>query len=663
MPQRKLYPILLISIEDEVNGMGKHLDTEAASRIEAAAADWFFQSSLDMFVVLKDDVIIRVNPAWTNLTGWAPEDTLGRPIRDFFHLHDSEVIYAIADSLRAVGHARSEHRLARKGGGWLWVRSQSKTLEGAGLLIVFQDHSEERSREIVRQQAERSNELLRTAAGVYVWRFNPRKGVYVFDQDIPTPSAPMGGVRVMTVSEMTMSIHAEDRGRVWEAFSLTLRTGEHVEIDYRYLDPGNDTWAHMHCAWRGVRGSSPDVYDVIGISQNVTELVAARDAALGAAEAKSQFLANMSHEIRTPMNGVLGVLHLLKTEKLSDDGRRLLNEALNCGEMLSELLNDIIDFSKIEAGKLELSAEPVDPAELMRGVVDMLRPQAEAKGLYLRFEAPPKGDEGDLGWAATDPLRLRQALFNLLGNAVKFTLEGGVVARLSGKRTDDKVRLRFEIDDTGVGIGEEAGKQLFERFRQGDGSTTRRFGGSGLGLAICRRLAELMGGEVGFESELGKGSTFWLEVDADACAEPDQDEHEADGPLFAGLRVLLVEDNATNRLIATRMLEALGVRVATADDGIQGVAAAHEGFDLILMDIQMPGMDGIEATQRIRAMKGPAGTAPILAMTANAMAHQQASYIAAGMDGAIAKPLSPIALTQAIAQALVTERPSARKAS
>jgi len=638
--------------------MGKHLDTEAASRIEAAAADWFFQSSLDMFVVLQDDRVIRVNPAWTNLTGWTAEDTLGRHLRDFFHLHDTELLNAVGRTLRAEGHARSEHRLARKGGGWLWVRSQSKVLEGGGLLIVFQDHSEERAREIVRQQAERSNELLRTAAGVYVWRFNPRKGVYVFDQDIPTPSSPGGGVRTMTVAEMTMSIHADDRLRVWEAFSLTLRTGGHVEIDYRYLDPATDSWAHMHCAWRGVRGASPDAYDVIGISQNVTELVEARDAALGAAEAKSQFLANMSHEIRTPMNGVLGVLHLLKTEKLTDDGRRLLNEALGCGEMLSELLNDIIDFSKIEAGKLELATEPVEPAGLLAGVADMLRPQAEAKGLYLRVEAP-----ADLGWAATDPLRLRQALFNLLGNAVKFTLEGGVVARLSGARIDDRLRLRFEIEDTGVGIGEEAAANLFERFRQGDGSTTRRFGGSGLGLAICKRLAEMMGGQIGFESQPGKGSTFWLEVEAEACAAPVEHAEEADAPLFDGLRVLVVEDNATNRLIAGRMLEALGARVTTADDGVQGVAAARQGFDLILMDIQMPGMDGVEATHRIRALKGPAGTVPILAMTANAMAHQQASYIAAGMDGAIAKPLSPLALTQAIATALTTERSGTRKAS
>lgn len=638
--------------------MGKHLEVGAASRIEAAAADWFFQNSLDMFVVLHNRTIARVNPAWTQATGWSAEDSLGRHMHDFFHLHDTPIIEDIGRILEARGQATGEHRLARKGGGWLWVRSQSKTLEGGDLLIVFQDRTEERARNIARQQAERSNELLRTATGVFVWRFNPRKGMYVFEQDIATPSQPEGGARTMTITDMTLSIHPDDRDRAWDALSRTLRTGEHVEIDYRYLDPPTRRWAHIHSTWRGVRGASPDAWDVIGISQDVTELVEARDAALAAADAKSQFLANMSHEIRTPMNGVLGVLHLLKKERLSADGRRLLNEALDCGEMLSQLLNDIIDVSRIEAGKLELAPEPTEPAELLRGVAEMLRPQAEAKGLFLRVEAAP-----DLGWVITDPLRLRQALFNLLGNAVKFTLKGGVVARLSGRREGERLRLRYEIEDTGVGIDAEAGAVLFERFHQGDGSTTRRFGGSGLGLAICRRLAELMGGSVGFDSTPGQGSTFWIEIEAQAGAAPVETQEDDDAPLFSGLRVLLVEDNATNRLIAGRMLEALGAEVSLAEDGVQGVALAREGFDLILMDIQMPGMDGVEATQRIRALPAPIGTAPILAMTANAMAHQQAAYMAAGMDGAVAKPLSPTALARAIIQVLTADQTGTLKAS
>jgi PAS domain S-box-containing protein len=626
--------------------MGKHLDIQGAPSTEDAAADWFFQNSLDMFVVLENGAIKRVNPAWTTLTGWTADETLGRPMRDFFHLHDTAVFQEIDRALRAEGRARSEHRLARKGGGWLWVRSQSKQVSRDVLLVVFQDFSEDRANAIARQQAERANEMLRSTAGVYVWRFNPRKGVYVFEQDIPTPSSPRGGARTMTVAEMTQSIHPDDRAGVWEAFSTTLQTGEHRTMDYRYLDPENEVWSTMRAAWRGVRGQSPDLWDVIGISQDITELVAARDAALAAAEAKSQFLANMSHEIRTPMNGVLGVLHLLKQEPLSEDGRQILGEALGCGAMLAELLNDIIDFSKIEAGKLDLAPEPTDPVALLRGVADMLRPQTLQRGLYLRVEAPETAD-----WVSIDALRLRQALFNLMGNAAKFTAEGGIEARLTTRPSADGLHLRFEIEDTGIGISEEAGRGLFERFSQADGSTTRRFGGAGLGLAITRRLIEQMDGQIGFTSRPGQGSIFWIEIEAPraaaVAAKPDNET-----PMFAGLRILLVEDNATNRMVASRMLQAMGAVVETAEDGAQGVEAARHGFDLILMDIQMPGMDGLEATRRIRALDGPAAETPILAMTANALSHQQASYLAGGMNGAIAKPLSPTALVQTIAATL-----------
>jgi signal transduction histidine kinase/CheY-like chemotaxis protein len=437
---------------------------------------------------------------------------------------------------------------------------------------------------------------------------------------------------------------------VWDAFSHTLVTGDHSLLTYRYFNPADRDWVWMRAAWRGVRGASAKVWDVIGISQDVTELVAARDAALSAADAKSQFLANMSHEIRTPMNGVLGVMHLLKREPLSDDGRQLLTEALGCGAMLSELLNDIIDFSKIEAGKLELNPEPIDPAALLRSVADLLRPQARQKGLTLDVTVDP-----GIGWIGADPLRLRQGLFNLLGNAVKFTLEGGVQARLSVVRRPGEPRLRFEIQDSGVGVDKATADGLFQRFSQADGSTTRRFGGAGLGLAITRRLAILMGGDVGFSSPPGGGSIFWLEIAAPPASEAAAPVEDSDTALLAGLRVLIVEDNATNRLIAGRLLQAMGAVVETADDGLLGVEAVErggQGFDLIFMDIQMPGMDGVEATRRIRDLGGAAGSTPIVAMTANALAHQQASYIAAGMNGAVAKPLSPLALVQAIAAVL-----------
>ena len=630
--------------------MGKRPEGETASNIDRAAADWFFQNSLDMFVVLQDRAIVRVNPAWSEIAGWSADETLGRHIRDFLHLHDTEVLEQAGRVLRAEGQVQSEHRLARKGGGWLWVRSRSKILPDGALLIVFQDFSEERLRRLQRQQAERANEMLRNAAGVYVWRFETRKGIYYFEQDITTLAAPLGNARQMTVAEMLSAIHPDDRQAMTRAFLRTQETGEHAQLVYRHADPTSEAWNWMRTDWRGVRAGAGELFDVIGISQDVTELLVARDAALAATAAKSQFLANMSHEIRTPMNGVLGVLHLLKHEPLSADGRRLLAEALGCGAMLSELLNDIIDFSKVEAGKLELTAEALDPSALLRSVADLLEPQADQKGLRLTVEAPAAGQ----AWVAADPVRLRQALFNLIGNAVKFTLEGGVTARLSTTPDPRGARLRFEIEDTGVGIPLDAQAGLFERFSQADGSTTRRFGGAGLGLSITRRLAQLMNGDIGFSSTPDRGSTFWLEILAPVAQAPaaTPDDDEADAPMLEGLEVLLVEDNAVNRLIATRMLEALGARVATAEDGQAGIVAAARGYDLIFMDIQMPIMDGVEATRAIRALPGPAGAAPIVAMTANALAHQTAAYAEAGMNGSVAKPLSPAALVRAVVEAL-----------
>jgi PAS domain S-box-containing protein len=368
----------------------------------------------------------------------------------------------------------------------------------------------------------------------------------------------------------------------------------------------------------------------------------AQEAAEAAAEAKAAFLANMSHEIRTPMNGVMGVLHLLKAERLSADGRGMLDDALSCGQMLAELLNDVIDFSKIEAGRLELVNEPVDPAALLEGVVRLLRPQAEGKRLDLRVEVQPS-----LGWVQSDPVRLRQALFNLVGNAVKFTEKGSVTVRCMAPRCG---ALRFEVQDTGVGVAEDVQARIFQRFDQGDASTTRKFGGSGLGLTITRKLAEMMSGDVGLISEVGVGSTFWLEIAAEATAARAVASDSLE-PVLEGLNILVVEDNPTNRMIATKLLEAMGAKVDTADDGYLGVEAAAAGaFDLILMDVQMPGIDGLEAARRIRALGGPASQTPIVALTANVLSHQRAAYIDAGMDGVVGKPISPSVLIGEIAR-------------
>jgi len=371
-------------------------------------------------------------------------------------------------------------------------------------------------------------------------------------------------------------------------------------------------------------------------------LLEAQRAAEAAAEAKAAFLANMSHEIRTPMNGVMGVLHLLKSEQLTEDGRHMLQEALSCGQMLAELLNDVIDFSKIEAGRLELVCEPVDVVALVHGVARLLKPQADAKTLALRIDVDPK-----VTWVRADPVRLRQALFNLVGNAVKFTEQGYVRIACTAPAPG---RLRFEVEDTGVGIPPDAQARIFQRFDQGDASTTRRFGGSGLGLAITKRLAEIMSGEVGFTSLEGRGSVFWVEIAAEPAAAETRPCDEVSAVL-EDVRILVVEDNPTNRMIASKLLEGMGASVDTAADGYLGVEAAERGaYDVILMDVQMPGIDGLEAARRIRALGGPAAATPIIALTANVLAHQQRRYLDSGMDGVVGKPISPGALIGEIAR-------------
>ncbi|HEX5776768.1 MAG TPA: ATP-binding protein [Caulobacteraceae bacterium] len=633
----------------------------ATTEVEAEAARWFFQNSDDLFIVMRRGVVTWVNPTWTRLTGWAIEDVVGRPLTDFSHPDEADLIAKAIRTLQKKGRSSAEHRLRAKSGDWVWVRSQSTRPEEGAALVVSQDISEERQRDESRQATLRTNQLLRTAAGIFAWKFDPDTGIYTVDPDLsrpPVSGAPAtvheDGSRTVTTEAMVSQIHPEDRLPMLTAFARTVETGEEHVVVYRHWYPDGNIWATLRAAWRGMRQLPSGKWEVFGVTHDMTEVAMARDQALrgeeaaqAAAEAKARFLANMSHEIRTPMNGVLGVLHLLKREPLSESGRKLLSEALGCGSMLSELLNDIIDFSKIEAGRLELTPEPVDATALLSGVVNLQRPEAEAKGLYLRAVIAP-----DVGWVSIDPVRLRQILFNLIGNAVKFTLAGGVEVRLTVKGKGAGQRLRIEVEDTGVGIPEDAHESLFERFHQGDDSTTRRFGGSGLGLAITEKLARLMDGFIDFSSREGQGSVFWVELPA-PVTEPVAGTPEPFTRLLEGLKVLVVEDNGTNRLIATKMLENLGAVVETADNGMEGVeAVGRAAFDLIFMDVQMPVMDGVEATRRIRDMGGPMSLAPIVAMTANALAHQQAAYIAAGMNGAVAKPLTPATLVAEISAVL-----------
>ncbi|PVM89136.1 PAS domain S-box protein [Caulobacter endophyticus] len=529
------------------------------------------------------------------------------------------------------GHGR-EHRLRWEARPW---RDASGAIAG---VITYMDDVTALTE--ARREARANARRLKTALGA------AQAGVYEIDHAEKTFWGSPEFHRILgqriTFDDVRQAIwpmiRSEDVAAVYAAGAVG-RWGERA-FDARVMRPnGEERWIRLFHEIR--RDPSGRVRKAYGLVLDIDEqkraelaLVEAERAAQAANEAKAQFLANMSHEIRTPMNGVLGVIHLLKRQGLSSEADHLLGEALACGRMLSTLLDDIIDFSRIEAGRLEVAPEPIDPAELAHSVARLLRAQAEHKGLALIVEAP------DHGIVLADPTRLRQALFNLIGNAVKFTLSGSVALRL---RRGEGDRLVFEVSDTGVGIAPEAQARLFQRFQQADASTTRRFGGSGLGLAITRRLAQMMGGEVEFSSVEGEGSTFSLSISAPPVQTVPRDEADGD-KMLEGLKVLVVEDNSTNRMVARRILEMLGADVETAEDGLSGVEAATRGFDLILMDVQMPGVDGLEAARRIRALPGPVGATPIVALTANVLAHQRATYLAAGMNGVAAKPISPTAL-------------------
>ncbi|AWN52769.1 PAS-domain containing protein [Methylobacterium sp. 17Sr1-1] len=375
------------------------------------------------------------------------------------------------------------------------------------------------------------------------------------------------------------------------------------------------------------------------IAQRQAEI--AQRQAEAASAAKTEFLATMSHEIRTPLNGVIGYAELLvRAGDLSPVQGRSAARIQEAGQALLTVVNDVLDFSKIEAGQIDLDPQPFGPAALADGAVSIVRTAADAKRLALGVETAPDLAPRLVG----DPDRLRQVLLNLVNNAIKFTPAGRVTLHLaSAPLTCGRHALRVAVSDTGIGIPADRLGQLFQRFSQVDGSIRRRFGGTGLGLAISRQLVEAMGGTIGVESRPGAGSTFWFTVPLAAAAEDDPArERPPLAPLARPAKVLLVEDSPINQDIARAILERRGHAVSVAGDGAEAVSALQAGgYDVVLMDVQMPGMDGLTATRHIRALGSPASRLPIVALTANVLPQQVAQFRAAGMDDHVGKPFRP----------------------
>jgi signal transduction histidine kinase len=522
-----------------------------------------------------------------------------------------------------------------------WVRAQ-----------IAAEHAEALER--ARRTEERLN-LALALTGVHVWELDYRRRE-LFKAGAEDTFFERPQTYEDLFRDVYVTVDERDRERVEADWERHQQAGTKFQSEYRIrrTDGREPVWVRGALEYFADPQGRP--LRMVGAMQDIRErksaetaLVAARDAAEAANRAKSSFLATMSHEIRTPLNGVIGMAQAMAADELSPAQRQRLEIVRQSSESLLAILNDVLDISKIEAGKLALEETVFDIEDLAQSAGAGFTAIAEAKGVRLDLSVAPAARGSYRG----DVTRVRQILSNLISNGLKFTDTGSVTVKI--RRV--KQALRLSVSDTGIGIAPDALKRLFNRFEQADASTTRQFGGTGLGLAVCRELAELMGGRVQARSRLGHGSTFTVDLPLPqtAAARPAARTAEQTMDQDRPLRILAAEDNEVNRLVLSTLLQQAGVDPVMVPDGRAAVEAWASGaWDLILMDIQMPEMDGPSATRAIREQETAAGRprTPIIALTANAMPYQLAEYRAAGMDGVVTKPIQVAELFQAIDAAL-----------
>ncbi len=608
-----------------------------------------------------------VNAAWKAQAGLSDGEWEGDGWTRALHPDDAERVGTKwATSVAEEAANDDQFRWLRSDGSIVWVHAvygpeYDSSGKMTGFIGVVSDITDQRSAQDQLLESEEQLALLADNATDAVLRLE-LDGTCKY----ASPSSEqLFGIdhRLMVGNQVIKGFHEADRPEVLEAFGhLIAGTKESVRLTFRsesLVEKGRFHWLEASCGLvREPESGKPN--EIIASLRNVDQtkrlerdLVEAKERAEAAADAKSAFLANMSHEIRTPMNGVIGFTELALAGEVDPEQRQNLAMIADSGRAMLRLLNDLLDFAKIESGQMTVAAEPTDIRHKLRGAIRIMEPVAVQNGLTLELEV----DDKIPAWFVSDPMRLRQILLNLIGNALKFTGEGTV--RVSAAIDDSGERIDIAVKDTGIGIPADQIDLVFEKFTQADSSIARRFGGTGLGLPICSQLAGLLGGTLSAQSEPGVGSTFTLTLPLVACEEPQKDEqttrHLETLDHAQPLKVLVAEDNLINQKLTLSMLAKAGHCATLAENGEEAITLIRdhhgtaEAFDVVLMDMQMPKLDGLQATRKIRAAGLTAEILPIIALTANAYQDDIDACRDAGMQAHLAKPLRLRELNDALA--------------
>jgi PAS domain S-box-containing protein len=622
-----------------------------------------------------DAPLIYCNRAFYELTGYSAAEALGRNCR---YLQgpdtDPNTITAIRNAIADGRSVNVEVLNYRRDGTKFWNQlSLSPVLGDEGQITHYvgtQTDVTERRNNIAAQIAQHQLDTAQEWQSVLTDAIESIRDAFgLFDADDRLILCNTRYARTFTI----FNSFADIKGMSFEQLvRASVAKGEAIEPEFnndvnawvaerirRHRQPGGSL-RHIQLGdgtWLQVSERPTSKGGIVGVRTDITALKNALEQAEAANEAKTRFLRNMSHEIRTPLNGIIGMIALARNQGLGPEADSLLNTADFSAQHLLSIVNEILDISRLEAGQVQTAGQNFEPAQLLTACGTMLLANARENGTTLSWtldDQVPRILHADEG-------HIRQIMINLIGNAIKFSKGGAVVVTMGGYGLeDDRFMLRVVVADTGIGIADAAKDRIFGEFSQADDSTSRRFGGTGLGLSICRRLVQLLGGSIGFDSTLGQGSVFWFEVPT-RIRIPDPisiDASLSDYDQIPSIRVLIAEDNAINQQVIAKMLDQLGHDYDLAADGEEAVQAVRaRRYDVILMDGQMPNLDGKQAMQIIRAFDGPAATVPIIMVTANAMAGDREDYLAAGASDYISKPISLSKLAQALARTCGTQVP------